>query len=168
MSDSENEEVQIQTLTKPKTAYIHFCNDARKSVKDGNDNLSPKEILSRLGELWQELKSNGGDKYKKYIDIAEEDKARYKKDKEENPDMKEKPRKKRESKKTDGDKKTKTKENSEEKKPRKLNGYLKFLQAKRDGFKSDNPDFSSKQVTSELAMKWRELSDEDKQNWKES
>jgi hypothetical protein len=188
MSDSENDEVQIQTLKKPKTAYIHFCNDIRNSVKNDNSNLSPKEILTKLGELWQELKSDGGDEYKKYVRMAEDDKARYQKEKEENPDIKEKPRKKRESKKTtDGDKKTtdgdkkkvkeektktkkekKTKEDGAEKKPRKLNGYLKFLQAKRDGFKSENPEFNSKQITSELAMKWRELSDEDKQHWKNS
>ena len=184
MTDSENEEVQIQTLKKPKTAYIHFCNVKRQEVKDDNDKLSPKEILSKLGELWQELKNDGGNEYKKYVNMAEEDKARYQREKEENPDIKEKPRKKRESKKTDGDKKKeetpkktkekKTKEkktkddNTEEKKPRKLNGYLKFLQAKRDGFKAENPEFNSKQITSELATKWRELSDEDKQHWKNS
>ena len=157
MSDSENEEVQIQTLKKPKTAYIHFCNVKRPEVKDKNSNLSPKEILSKLGELWQELKNDGGDEYKKYLTMAEEDKVRYQREKEENPDIKEKPRKKRESKKTDDDKKKgkdvkpkkekKTKEdNGEEKKPRKLNGYLKFLQANRDGFKAENPEFNSKQV----------------------
>jgi hypothetical protein len=191
MSDSENEEVQIQTLKKPKTAYIHFCNVKRPEVKDKNSNLSPKEILSKLGELWQELKNDGGNEYKKYLTMAEEDKVRYQREKEENPDIKEKPRKKRESKKTDDDKKKtdddkkkeknvkpkkekKTKENKskedngEEKKPRKLNGYLKFLQANRDGFKAENPEFNSKQITSELATKWRELTDEDKQHWKNS
>jgi len=171
MSNSENEEVQIQTLKKPKTAYIHFCNEARKSVKDKNINISPKQILTKLGELWQELKSDGGEEYKKYIEIAEEDKTRYQREKEENPDIKEKPRKKRESKKTSEDKKKPKVEEKKpvedgEKKPKKLNCYLKFLQAHRDGFKTENPEFNSKQITSELAMKWRELSDEDKQNWK--
>ena len=178
MSESENEEVQIQTLKKPKTAYIHFCNDIRKSVKEENDNLSPKEILSKLGELWQELKTDGGAEYKKYVEMAEEDKHRYQREKEENPDIKEKPRKKRESKKSEKtvkeekpkkEKKTKEKkEDGEEKKPRKLNGYLKFLQANRDGFRSENPEFNSKQVTSQLATKWRELSEDDKQKWKNS
>jgi hypothetical protein len=178
MSDSENNEVQIQTLKKPITGYIHFCNDVRKSVKEENSNLSPKEILSKLGELWQQIKNDGGDEYKKYLKMAEDDKTRYNTEKENNPNIIEKPRKKRESKKSnvkdsDGkktkEKKTKTKEDSgEEKKPRQLNGYLKYLQANRDGLKADKPEFNSKKITSELAAKWRELTDEDKQHWKNS
>ena len=171
MPESENEEVQIQTLKKPITGYIHFCNDVRKSVKDGNNTLSPKEILTKLGELWQEIKREGGDEYKKYLKIAEDDKLRYNKEKEDNPNIKEKPRKKRESKKNiakdSEEKKTKDKKD-DRKEPRQLNGYLKYLQAKRDGLKTENPEFTSKKITSELAAKWRELSDEDKQHWKNS
>ena len=176
MSDSEKNEDQVQTLKKPITGYIHFCNDVRKSVREENSNLSPKEILTKLGELWQEIKSDGGDEYKKYLKMAEDDKIRYNTEKENNPDIKEKPRKKRESKKNpvnDSDekknkgKKTKTKVDGEVKK-RQLNGYLKYLQANRDSLKADNPDFNSKKITSELAAKWRELTDEDKQHWKNS
>jgi hypothetical protein len=172
MTDFENEEVQAQTLKKPKTAYIHFCNDIRNSVKEQNDKISPKEILSKLGELWQELKTNGGDAYKKYVDMADKDKCRYQQEKTDNPNIKEKPRKKKDSTKTEGDKKKKTTKeklsDTSEKVPRKLNGYLKFLQSNRDEFKSKNSQFNSKQITSELAAKWRELTDEDKQKWKES
>jgi len=177
---------QENYLKKPKSAYIHFCNENRDGLKNDNPELTPKQVLSKLGELWQELKKNGGDEFKKYNDMALEDKKLFEKLKAENPDAVLKPRKIKKNKKTDDEsvsseedkpKKTKTKktiskketENStEEKKPRKLNGYIKYLQANRVDYKKDNPSLTSKQVTSELATAWKGLTDVEKLKWKES
>ena len=46
------------TSTRPKRApsgYIIFCQDRRAEVKEENPSFGPKQITSRLGELWREL-----------------------------------------------------------------------------------------------------------------
>ena len=54
-------------------------------------------------------------------------------------------------------------------KPKKqLNGYIKYLNSKRTVYRADNPSFDSKRVTKELAEQWGKLSDAEKQTWKES
>jgi len=175
---------QENYLKKPKSAYIHFCNQSRDGVKKENPELTPKQILTKLGELWQQLKKDGGEEFQKYNDMASEDKKEFERVKVENPDAVVKPRKVKKVKKTDDEsseddkpKKTKTKakkqsnketDGEEKKAPRKLNGYIKYLQANRDGYKKENPSLSSKQVTSELANSWKGLTDEEKLKWKES
>ena len=44
--------------TRPKRApsgYIIFCQDRRAEVKEDNPSYGPKQITSRLGEIWREL-----------------------------------------------------------------------------------------------------------------
>ena len=44
--------------SRPKrapSAYIIFCQDKRAEVKEENPSFGPKEITSKLGELWREL-----------------------------------------------------------------------------------------------------------------
>jgi hypothetical protein len=44
--------------SRPKrapSAYIIFCQDKRAEVKEKNPSFGPKEITSKLGELWREL-----------------------------------------------------------------------------------------------------------------
>jgi len=71
-------------------------------------------------------------------------------------------------------KKTKTKvekksasELEVENKPKKLNGYIKYLNANRESYKNDNPSISSKTITQELALQWKQLSEEEKKFWKD-
>ena len=168
---------QENYLKKPTSAYIHFCNEMRNSVKEDNPELTPKQILSKLGELWQELKKNGGENLQKYIDMASENKKEFEKQKAENPDGVIKPRKTKKTKKSDVSSedekpkpkpKTRTKEKDENKPPRQLNGYIKYLQANRVGYSAENPTVSNKQVTSDLASLWKGLTVEEKLKWKES
>ena len=70
-SDSKSEQ------KKPSSAYIHFCNAQRAAVKAEDSQRKPKDVLKRLGELWQELKDKGGDEYNKYVKMQEDEKARY-------------------------------------------------------------------------------------------
>ena len=164
-------------LKKPISAYIHFCNAMRNSVKEDKPELTPKQILSKLGELWQELKKNGGENLQKYIDMASENKKEFEKQKAENPDGVIKPRKTKKTKKSDVSSedekpkpkpKTRTKEKDINTAPPRLNGYIKFLKNKREGYSTENPALTSKQVTSNLATLWKELTDEEKLKWKES
>lgn len=47
-----------------------------------------------------------------------------------------------------------------------LIGYFKFLVAKRDQIKKENPDLTHKELTTKCGACWRELSEEDKTEWK--
>ena len=206
MTDFKQEQPEVakkQHAKKPKSNYLFFCDERRNGVKSENPDLSPKQVMSKLGEEWQEVKVT--DKVKKYDQLAADDKARYAREKvEDGAEVEEKPKKKSSTKKSsnteekpaktkktskkkkdeDEDvdveeekpaKKTvkkkasaKTEDGSSEAKPKKLNGYMKFLGAHRESFKTENPTLDSKLVTKELALQWGKLTDDEKQTWKES
>ena len=47
-------------------------------------------------------------------------------------------------------------------------GYTYFYQRNRETVQKDNPKMKATEVTKELARLWKELSDEDKQDWSDS
>jgi hypothetical protein len=63
---------------------------------------------------------------------------------------------------------TKAKSDSEEDKPKKkMNAYVLFSKENRAQVKEENPDMDSKAVTKELAQQWKDLDDDEKQEWKD-
>lgn len=64
-------------LKKPPTGYILYCNETRESLKKKNPELSPKEVMAKLGQMWKALPDK---KKKVYNDrsavLKEEFKAR--------------------------------------------------------------------------------------------
>jgi HMG (high mobility group) box len=173
---------QKQTIKKASSAYIWFCNDKRDGVKKTTES---KKVLSVLGEMWQECKASDGEEYKHYLKLAEDDKLRYQQECENNPSAvvktvrkkkvskessedgkteDEKPAKKTKGKKA---KKTVVNEDGTAPPPRKLNGYLNYLQAHRKKVGEANPSFGQKEITREVAGMWQLLSPEQKQQWKD-
>jgi hypothetical protein len=67
-----------------KSAYLFFCEKERKSIKEDDPALQPKEVTTKLGEAWQELKKDEdrADEMSVFTDLADEDKARYIEEKE--------------------------------------------------------------------------------------
>ena len=127
---------------KAKSSYICFCNEMRASVKEDYPELDNKQIISKLGELWQEI-SGDEKKVKKWNVLAEQDKKRYEDEYskfiEENPDevvVK------------------------KEKVSKPVSAYVLFSNEKRNSVKSDNPDFSPTQVLQELAKLWNALKED--------
>ena len=60
------------------TAFLFFVQRKQKEFKDNNPNLAHKEVISKMGEDW----NNMTDKDKKpFLDLALTDKARYEKQK---------------------------------------------------------------------------------------
>lgn len=59
----------------PKSAYLFFCEYARKKLKKDESDLKGTDILTRIGKMWQEIKDTP--KANKYREMAEEDKKRY-------------------------------------------------------------------------------------------
>ena len=57
-----------------KNAYIIFCSENRDQVKEDNENMSSKEIISELARLW---KNTDEEEKARYQELANEDKKRY-------------------------------------------------------------------------------------------
>ena len=130
---------------RPKSSYIIFCGAKRDEIKKKNPNMKATEITSKLGELWKTL----NDKQKqKYIDEANKEKEKYQ---EEMNDYV--PSEGFEKK----DKKKKAK--------RVPSGYILFCQDKREDVKSENPDMKATEITSELGKLWKQLSQEEKDEY---
>ena len=45
-----------EAAKKPKNAWIYFCTANRETFKKRNPDLCPREITSKLGEMWKEIK----------------------------------------------------------------------------------------------------------------
>jgi high mobility group protein B2 len=132
---------------KPKSAYICFCTEKRQEVKDTNDGISNTDIMAELGKLWKGLNDSDKSKWEK---IANEDKQRYE----------------TELRKfyTDHPEEVKE-EKSKIKKP--VSSYVIYSNLKRAEVKSKNPKLSPKEILSLLGKMWKELSDDDKEEYKE-
>lgn len=62
------------------TAFLHFVADRRESCKKEHPELSHKEVISKLGEIWNGLADKEKEPYQKKAQI---DKDKYKKAKDE-------------------------------------------------------------------------------------
>ena len=129
------------------TAYIFFCKEQRVLIKEENTELSTKEMTSELGKRW----SNLSDKDRKpYIKLAENDKARYEKEKTTWVKPDDEP--------LESKKKSKKKSKTQSKTHNKY-GYVLYCKEKRPTLKSDNTDWTSNQITKELGRAWNALSE---------
>jgi len=130
---------------KAKTAYLFFSAEKRGEVKKNNPDLSNKEIMTELGQMWSSLSKE--DK-KEFEEKATEDKERYAREYEEyssSPDFEGVKREKKAPK---------------QKKAR--NAYVIYCQEMRNQVKADNPEMKGKEISSELSAMWKALSDEEK------
>lgn len=66
---------------RAKSGYLFFCVDNRQTVVSENPGIKNTEIVTELARLWNNLKTTGGDDYKKYEDLAKKDKERYEQEK---------------------------------------------------------------------------------------
>ena len=62
------------------SAFFYYQKERRESLKEENPNLSNKELISTMSAEWNKMKDT--DK-KKYVELANKDKKRYEKEKEE-------------------------------------------------------------------------------------
>jgi hypothetical protein len=69
-------------LNKPKrgkSSFLHFCDDFKPIVKQEFPDYTNKELLSYLGSLWKNYKTEKPDIVKKYEAMAKEQLEKYKK-----------------------------------------------------------------------------------------
>lgn len=144
LADEENgvESDDIKMPKKPRSAFILFSKDFRQVVLDNNPGIAPKEVTSKLGELWKQYKESEEDDDKeimeKYKNMAEEDKERYKQEMEEVPED------------------AKIKKSVK----RGKSAYNFFCSENRKQVKEDNPDSDPKEITAILGQLWKELKEE--------
>ena len=131
---------------RPKSSYIIFCGAKRDEIKKKNPEMKATEITSKLGEIWQSLNDK---QKKKYVDEAGKDKERYEEEMNEYVPSEGFEKK--------GKKKSKAK--------RAPSGYIIFCQDKREEIKSENPEMKATEITKELGRQWKELSQEEKDEY---
>jgi len=165
-----------------KSAYIFFCADKRAEVKeDMGESAKATEVTARLGELWNELKNDEdrSEELNNYTKQAAQDKDRYEQemsdyipdsdDEDKNPAPKAKTGKKSSSKKSaakkSSSKKSAAKKSSGKKGP---NGYTYFCRENRKKVKDSNPEWKAVEVTKQLSLMWKNLSEDEQQEWKEN
>jgi hypothetical protein len=165
-----------------KSAYIFFCSENRDAAKTeiGKEGKAT-DVTKLLATWWNELKADEdrSDELEKYNKMAADDKIRYEQETngvEETSESKKIKGKKNKSQIDEG----KSDEESEPKKGKKIksddkpqiskktNGYTYFCKTNRASVKEDNPEMSATEITKELARQWKELDEDEQNEWKEA
>ena len=127
-----------------KSSYIYFCVEKREDIKKNNPDMSAKEIIKELGRIWRE---NVSVKDKaRYEKLSSDDKVRYESERKDyipSNDVVQK--------------------NSKRSGPKRgLTGYIYFCNEFRSVVKEENNNLTTKEITSELGKRWRDLSEKDR------
>jgi len=167
-----------------KSAYIFFCSDNRDAAKTeiGKDGKAT-DVTKLLATWWNELKTDEdrSDELEKYNKMAADDKLRYEQETgvvaapqsdEENLPKKSKAQivedKSDEEPEHKKDKSKKGKSEDKSQSGKKTNGYTQFCSSNRASVKEDNPEMSATEITKELARQWKELDEDEQNEWKEA
>ena len=131
-----------------RSTYILFCMEERPKINKEFPELSNQDKVKLMAERWNEAKEDE-DILKRFKKLAEDDKKRAAKDKEnyvpsDGGDDDEKPKKKT--------KRTKT-------------GYMLFCENERAKVKKEG--FTGKDITTELAKRWKDLKKEEEDMYTE-
>jgi hypothetical protein len=140
----KKEKKKTSGLSKNKSAYIFFCLEERAEIAKENPELSSKEITKILAKNWSEVKENDEDRLAELQEKALKDKERYTKEKSDS-----------ENEKSDGEDNNTTTE--PKKKKKKTSAYMIFCKEERAVIKEEFPEYSSKEIITELGRRWTEL-----------
>ena len=159
---------------KPKSAYLIFCQENREKIKQENPDIQPKEILTKLGSLWQLIKNEP--ESKKYVKKALDEKTRYDSELGEYSPSEEYNKVMEEYKDNPEkfEKKTKTKKIKKQKnvvdpnKPKKPQTiFFKYSKEMREKVKEEHPEMKTDEIAKELGRRWKnDVSDEEKDEYK--
>jgi hypothetical protein len=168
-----------------KSAYIFFCAENRDAAKTeiGKDGKAT-DVTKLLATWWNDLKADEdrSDELEKYNKMAADDKLRYeqekggvvlKNDEEKTPKPKKGKSKTEDIPQSDEEeiselKKSKSKKSEDKpKSAKKMNGYTHFCSTNRASVKEDNPEMSATEITKELARQWKQLDEDEQNEWKQ-
>jgi len=146
--------ITIKDPDKPKrgkSAFLFYCEENRKKLKEKYDGYSVKQIVQKLGLDWKKLKETNPDEIDKYEKMSIVDRERYKTEmKNYIPILSRKIEIKNEIKKTS--------------KRRSKNELLfdNFVKTKKKRLKKTRPELDSVDMIEYLQNKWINMSDEKK------
>ena len=177
---------------RARSSYIFFCAEHRAEAASNLEGKTTKvtAVTTELGRMWRELKKSGDtEKMAKYVQLYEDDKKRFAAESkvyvQENEDnspkvktsvppsrtsvVKEKKVSAKVSTKVSAKKvstKVSTKVSAKKvSSSKKAGAYRFYVKTTRPDAKKEFPHLSARQLTSALSKRWRELSDEEKQEW---
>lgn len=131
------EEAPKLKIKKPASAYILFCNEARKTLKEKQPSLSFSETANQLSQLWKNCDAASKAKYEALAKTAKEE------------HVVKSEQLKRES---------ATKAGNDEKRPKQKkapSSYLLFCNEMRPKVKSENPDIKFIDMGKKLSELWK-------------
>ena len=146
--------IKIKDPNKPKrgkSGFLYFCEENRSKIKSQNPELSVKEIVSKLGQLWQYLKKTNKDEIKRYEDLSVSDRIRYKNEMKVYIPM--------------FTRKAVEKSPKEKKKSKKNLLFDNFIKSKKLKTKRQHPELDAEGVISYLTEKWEKLPEEKKNRY---
>ena len=172
--------IVIKDPHKPKrgkSGYLFFCAEYREKMKNENPELSVKDIVSKLGILWKQLKKDNSPEVKRFEKMSLEDRNRYKSEMNGYvPLIRKINKKEKKDKKSDENIssliETEKKKEEEEKiikrskKKEKDEGYPKFMRSKRNKTKKTHPELDSEGILRYLAEKWEKFPDSKKEKYR--
>ena len=152
--------VKIKDPTKPKrgkSAFLFFCEENRKKIKKKYHEFTVKEIVSKLGTVWQELKDSNSEEINRYEQMSIKDRNRYKNEmKTYIPIL---------NRKIDVKKSTKKPSKRRSKRTQEEIMFDNFLKNKKTRAKKSHPELDSKDIVQYIKSKWEKLPDEKKKKY---
>lgn len=178
--------IVVKDPNKPKrgkSAYLFFCDEYRKKLKEENPNLNVKEIVSMLGILWKKIKEENSPELEKFEKLSMNERMKYKKEmitykKEQKKDNdfllnykkdkdKEKDKKRdKELKKKEISRNRELQKSLKKEKKEKDQAFEKFLKSKKKKTKKTHPELDSEGVIKYLTTKWEKFPDTKKEKYK--
>jgi len=141
--------VKIKDPTKPKrgkSAFLFFCEENRKKIKKKYPEFTVKEIVSKLGTVWQELKDSNSEEINRYEQMSIKDRNRYKNEmKTYIPIL---------NSKIDVKKSTKKPSKRRSKRTQEEIMFDNFLKNKKTRAKKSHPELDSKDIVQYIKSKW--------------
>jgi len=146
--------IKIKDPNKPKrgkSGFLYFCEENRCKIKSQNPDLSVKEIVSKLGQLWQFLKKTNKDEIKRYEDLSVSDRIRYQNEMKQYVPM--------------FNKKIVEKSGTGKKKGKKNFLFDNFVKSKKLKTKKQHPELDAEGILMYLTEKWEKLPEEKKNRY---
>jgi len=172
--------ITIKDPDKPKrgkSGYLYFCEVYREKLKEEYPELSVKQIVSKLGILWKQLKEENNQEVKNFEKLSTEDRNRYKNEMVNYVPLIRKMNKKdigvvtkltgvvstdSINKQEDSSLVVEEKNIKRSKKKEKDEGYTKFIRSKRNKTRKTHPELDSDGIMNYLKSKWEKFPDEKK------
>jgi len=141
------------------SSFMFFANEKRQGLRAEHPELKITDIGKELGKLWKLLTE---DEKKKYIDAANQDKARY------HTAMSTYVKSPSDTDSDDGQRRRrrKKKKNKDPNKPkRSMSSFMYFANEQRQSVRDKYPDIKITEIGKKLSEMWKVMSQEEKQKY---